>query len=379
MPSIPQALLLFLLLPFGCNGPITSKPKVPPVTTPKTEFRANFFDHDQQLDPIEISTVQGRFRLERDGKVFVGDLDPKGEVAVLNPEKRTYFQYQPTRFSSLFSTHDRPAATRYEGAVRSSGLRTVSERVALAFRSPCDAATEWRQDHRICEWMESGPDLRTFTHEFFGRKSMREGFEKTRSSVTHVYNTKLGVLMDGPQGGYLRDIEIADIADDRFEIPPGYVDLVSDEVLRDPRFGYIGSFDMLQGVELEPFMEFVIQTPPVPAPPEWIYQKEKWWVKGDSSRWLFIERSYPLAHFDPRQVPFNIDHRFQVKAWDEHPEVGELSMRDPKGNLVFYGKGQLFKLTLPEEFFGDLEVELAEKLLSKVSKASPHPKPKQRG
>ena len=278
----------------------------------------------------------------------------------MNPKSKTFFRFEPKRYSSLFETHGRPAATRYEGALNASGIKSVRGPLLLPFKSPCDVA--YRNQHKVCEWKDTGPNERTFTHEYFGRKSARQGFDKRNSRSQHVYNTKLGVITGGPSGTYLfKNIEETDIEDSRFEVPDDYQDLMSDEALADERFQYTGEPNMVEGEELEPFMNFVSQAPPPPAKPDFVWTDENWWVKTDYQRKLSISRVYPLVDFDPTKVPFNIEHWIDVKKWDEKAEVGEYSVRS-KGGIVFYAKGQLFRVSAPEEHFGDEQLYLAKRI-----------------
>lgn len=364
---LPALLLSFC---FACSGGgsgitrLKKQPKVPPVPVAETEFKATLAWAGQQ-HPIEVSTKRQKFRLEKDGKVYIGDLEGK-LVWALNTESKTCFRYEKGRESSLFKTHGRPGATRYRDAVNGSMVGSAVAGVRQPFLSPCEAATKSLGQHRICNVVQAGPDLKRYTHEFHRRLSMQEGFKEKVSTTDHLYNTRLGVLVGGSYGHFL-DIQEQELPAERFQVPEDYRELLSDEDLADPRFQYIGKPDMVDGLELEPFMEFFLQYPPPPAEPQWIYQIEKWWVKGQSRKFMFIERAYPVGEFDPTQLPIKVDYKIQVEKWDETPEVGEFSYRHEKGPLTFYGGGQIIKLTAAEKTFGD-DVALAKKLLELTSR-----------
>ena len=333
--------LCFLLL-MGCGH--LNTPKVPGVAIPQTEFRAKLVGFRGDQEDVEISTRRQRFRLHRKGKIFLGDLQPKGEVWILSAEARTFFHYTPQRESELFKSHGRPGATRYRDAVNASGVKVIDE-VLAAFMSPCQAASRF-STHQGCEHTDSGPHLQSWTHTSYRRTDLRAGYKEVPITRHHSYDTSLGVLVAPSDSICLAHPETVSFDEGTFQVPPDYQELLSDKELRDPRFQYVGTPNMLPGRTMEGFMMFALDFPPPPDRPKWFYQQEKWWSHETKQKQVYIERAWARAPFDPHQVPFNVEYKFVVKKWDEKPEVGQLSWRESPRSLVFYGDHQLFRVSV---------------------------------
>ncbi len=347
----------------GCSGMTTSM--VPAVKASPTEFRATLVGYDEER-PVEISTVKGRFRLVDGDRIFVGDLDPEGEVVVLGPKTKTFFRYRQGKFSELFETHDRPAATRYAGATNASGVQLMSQLLA-PMRSPCEAASQDRT-HQVCEHSEAGENLQSWSHTYHSRSSAQEGFKKYEVTVSHLYNTQLGMIVSASQGLYFRDPVIGEISGQDFEVPHDYTQILSDEELRDPRFGYIGSPSVFSGSGWEGFLELVTDQPPPPERPNRTYQKEKWWSKGDSPDIVYLERLYCHEKVDFDKLPLELHFAFPIKAWDEPTEFGEHSFRDGPTKLTFVAENQIFKINVLEESRAELIPKIAKSLIARAKK-----------
>jgi hypothetical protein len=364
MKSPIGALALLAILP-GCSLPT---PVVPAAQAAPTEFRSTLVGYGEKR-AVEISTKKGRFRLEDKGRVLIGDLDRKGEIVVLSADTRTYFRSKFNKFAELLESHGRPAATRYEGAVNSS-LIQVRDQVLAPMQGPCQVVARDRP-HQDCQHTSSGEHLQNWTHTSHGRTSAQAGFKATQATLTHGYNTELGVIVSASEGPYLKSPEVVDLANDRFEVPEGYSELLSEDQLRDPRFDYLATPSSFSGSDWEGFMEFVNDGPPPPERPKWTYQKEKWWPRAGGQDLVLVERLYSYGRLNLDKLPLDQHFAFAVKAWDKTPEFGERCFRESPKSVVFAVHNQLFKIQVTQDSRIELIPQLAEALVARARKDRP--------
>lgn len=353
--ALVRKLLFGTLLFCSCSG-LATQPVARQAATP-VEFVAKLSGSGQRY-PVEISTKKRRFRVERDGKLFLGSLDPEQrEVMVVDPKARTFFRADPKRFSQLFDTHDRPAATRFDGAFNQVFAADVRDSVVFPFKSPCEAVGT-TGSHQECSSAPAADGLVTWTHKTKRITSPQDGLRKIETSVQFTDDPKLGVLVGGPENWPLfEQIEIQELSEDRFAVPDGYRERLSDEELRDPRFGYLGGPKLFPESQWTEFMEFERDIPPPPNSPLWTLQSEKWQEKGSgpSREVVWLDRLYSHRPFDPNKLPpGDGDHAFaNLKAWDPEAEAGTHSFREGPLSLVFTTHDQVFRIKVLNETMAD--------------------------
>lgn len=353
--ALVRKLLFGTLLFCSCSGPPT-QPVARQAATP-VEFVAQLSRAGERY-PVEISTKEKRFRLEREGKLFLGHLDPEQrEVMVVDPKTRTFFRADPKRFSQLFDTHDRPAATRFDGAINQLLVSDVREGILFPFKSPCEAVSV-TGSHQECLSAPASGGLVTWTHKTKRITSPQDGLRTVETSVQHTDNPELGVLVAGPQNSpVFEQIEVKELPEDRFTVPDGFREILSDEELRDSRFGYLGGPKLFPESQWTEFMEFERDIPPPPQSPLWTFQTEKWQerVDGPSREMVWLDRLYSHRPFDPSKLPpGDGDHAFaNLKAWDSKAEAGTHSFREGPLSLVFTTHDQVFRIKVLNETMAD--------------------------
>ncbi len=353
--ALVRKLLLGSLLFCSCSG-LPTQP-VARQAAPPVEFVAQLSGADERY-PVEISTKKKRFRLEREGKLFLGSLDPEQrEVLVVDPKARTFFRADPKRFSQLFDTHDRPAATRFDGAINQVFAAGLRDRVLFPFQSPCEAVGT-TGSHQECLSAPTSGGLVIWTHKTKRITSPQDGLRKIETSVQYTDNPELGVLVGGPQNSiFFEQVEVKELPEDRFTVPDSFREMLSDEELRDPRFGYLGGPKLFPESQWTEFMEFERDIPPPPGSPMWTFQTEKWQEKGDgpSREMVWLDRLYSHRPFDPSKLPpGDGDHAFaNLKAWDPKAEAGTHSFREGPLSLVFTTHDQVFRIKVLNETMAD--------------------------
>ena len=361
---VRKPLLLTLLL-CACSAPPTAK--VPRKPAGPAEFQAKLVDGGKRY-PIEVSTEKGQFRLERDGKLYLGDLDTKsGKLLVIDPKSKTFFRADAQRYSQLFDTHDRPSATRYEGAANALLLTDLRESVHAPFKSPCETFSDTYGGHQKCVSQNTSGGLVSWTHTNKRVTSPQDGMRKVESTARYLDNPELGVLVGGPANArFFEQLQVKKLTEDRFTLPEGFREVLSDEQLRDPRFGYLAPSDLFPETQWTEFMDFARDIPAPPQAPLWTYQKEHWQERGDgpSREMVWIERLYSHQPFDPKKVVLaDVDHAFaNVKTWDKQAEAGSLSFREGPLSLVFTAHDQVFRIKVLKESMADQIPRIAKAL-----------------
>lgn len=308
------------------------------------DFRAELvvsrFQPPQKF-PVEISTKKKKFRLERDGWVFLGDLSEKGPILVLSPDTRRYFQLDPDRIGQVGKSYGQAASSRYRDVwQRFESFR--KQDLTGAFVNPCQAVAQGNdRKHPPCEFQDLGQGLQRRTHTF---KNARQG------QVIHTYHTRLGVLTSAPRDPYFDKIkEVESFASDRFEVPKDFLEYLSDEHLDDPFFGFLGHARMIQSMPMSGFMSKLEHDPPFPQEPVWTIQQEQWTLSGGSMPGLHITRFFPHRGFDFEKTPFEAA-KLKVPKWDEVTEVGTHSYRPERSSgydtLIFASNGRLFRVSV---------------------------------
>lgn len=341
------------------------------------EFSASLYSSGK-LYPVKISRKKDRFLLRRDNLIYCGALSAKGDIYVLDPKTKTALKVERGKSSRLYDSHGKTPARRYEKAVETSRAYERRQDILDSMRFPCEIAEEALKWHPSCEVLATrDPDVAQWTHSKSSFGITYRGFERPTESLVMEYNEKFGVITSSKRSigtrtdidSSMRSLKEESFKAEDFRVPLGYTELLNDKDLRDPLFQDLGKSEMVKGLDLENFTEYVIEYPGAPAPSLKVFQSEKWWPRGHSSpnSWIHLQRLYFKKPFDATKTPFNEDYKFQIKSWDKKSEYGEYSYRKSANTVIFFADNQLFQVSTSDRF-RDKEAEICNYLLKTHTK-----------
>jgi hypothetical protein len=363
-----------LLLLWGCQGP------TPPASFPQRlapfEMKGELMVAGGQLYPLWLSTKKDRYRLEKDGKVYIGPLKGAGDTLVLDQQTRTVFRYSPTRARELSSART-TAASRYTSAVRDSRVKDSQMLVRQLFGTPCQRATQQMGGHYDCQHQGNH-----WIHRVQRRHNdLRSGFSSYTSVLEHDYDPQRGLILDevrstepgttSSSSGGVRVETSKALPAQLFEVPAGYTEPLQLEKLEKDTRQPVGWPGMLS--QNRPLMRaetYYEDSPPLPTQPRWSVLRERW-IRSDSTRVvevLQLATAVPLtpeaATSDPpRQVSWD----FPVQEWSARSEVGDRSCRVADDTVVFQSQGVLFKVKVfPEKVAKERLLPLCRELAAKA-------------
>jgi len=303
-------------------------------------------------------TKKKKFRTTFHDLVLLGDLSNRSPITYVDPVKKRFFVYTPDGSSELRKELGEIAEARYLGAWRSYE-KNPATLIRKNFQTPCALNTSEKRDkHPLCETENLDGSLQKWSHHF----------KNSTSPVVHMYRADLGVTTSGTYLPTLENIEIVEKPDpDLFEVPKGFQNALSDEVLADKFFESLGTNHMIPGMTWSKYMTLV-DSPAPPSKPLWTYQTEQWTKQNTQAQCVFIRRAYCRRDFDPKNLPDSYDEQFiKVKQWDEKPEIGDFSFRHGDDSIVFVKGRNIFSVSYTTDLTTSYPVlEVAKQILKRA-------------
>ena len=301
-------------------------------------------------------TEAKKFRTTFDGIVLLGELSNGGALTYLDPDKKRFFVYKPNGSRELRKELGEIAAARHLSAWKSYE-KNPARLIRKSFQTPCALSAEGKNKHPLCETEKVDSSLQKWSHH-----------KKNSPATIHMYRSDLGVTTSGPDLPELENIQIVEKPEPGlFEVPKDFQNALSDEVLTDKFFDYLGSDDMIPGLAWSKYIEFS-DSPAPPSKPLWTYQMEKWSKQNTQAQSVFIRRAYCRQNFDPKNPPESYNDQFiKVKKWDEKPEIGDFSFQPGQDTIIFAKGRNIFSVSYTTDLTTSYPViEVAKQVLKRA-------------
>lgn len=368
MKAFPWLLVLALLL--GCN----QAPSQPAVPLAEMEITGTLRLPDEEVG-ITLSTIKDRFRIEREGKIFIGSIKDRSWGIIVHPDSKRYYHFSQERYRALWDRHDEmrelrtaAIARRHDSAPAKASMSSARGLLGRILQSPCERMKGNFGGHTKCEF--SGEDLVVFHHEVSRRSAINAGYKKTVRTVEHQYDTKLGLLISEVHDSYrtsFQDIKAVELDLSVFGAPEGYQEMLTDEVLEETTPEILGWESMVEGETLRCFPD-AMDHPSPPSPLQWVSLKEKWRVPGDRPPKLsvHIETFAPQRGQDLTISPLKVGHTTKATQWDSDTLVGERSFQKKENEIVFTQNGRLYSVGVYPKAKAGILLPVCRKLAAKA-------------
>jgi hypothetical protein len=353
--KLPLVLLAVSALICSCSPKQGLKeaaaPPVEMAPAANTGFRATLTSYGEP-SLLYVSRNSGKFRLEKEGNVYLGSLADLTDVGVENlnvfcPETSSYAIYSqamadPIRAAKTPSEKRRLQALN--GLVR--GFSAVQ--IQLILKEPCRVFSSVVGTHPECQVEDLGGKKR-FTHISTMRmKGMLGGSKEVERYMKCDYDTELGIILnsDSNVAGQwkLTEVSAEEPSPALFEVPSGYKNTLNLKAMDQTP----GPLTDREGERWKLFSYDVWDVPPPPRESQWLMTEEVATFQSDRIK---IVSGYPVGRVDLASPPFKLPKTtsqggtaLEVQAWDSKPLVGEHFSGLDESTAVFTRKGRLVKV-----------------------------------